>query len=76
VNDKDVLIGFATHLYHGHSWEPEPRCDLIDLFILSDQRGKGTGRALIEAVYQEVDSRGCSSVCWLIQNFNLAGRAL
>jgi len=70
------LTGFTTYLFHGHTWQPEPRCYLIDLFTDAALRGQGIGRALIEAVYAEADARGCCQVYWLTQDFNAAGRRL
>jgi len=54
-DEGDELVGFATYLFHGHTWQPEPRCYLIDLFSTPKLRGKGIGRALIEAVYEKAD---------------------
>jgi len=75
-DDTGRLIGFTTYLFHGHTWQPEPRCYLVDLFTETDLRGKGIGRALIEAVYEKADLAGCSQVYWLTQDFNEAGRRL
>ena len=41
-----------------------------------DVRGKGIGRALIEAVYAEADRRGTPSVYWMTQDFNTTARQL
>lgn len=70
------LTGFATYMFHGHTWQPDPRCYLIDLFTTPDLRGKGIGRALIEAVYEKADAHDCCQVYWLTQDFNEAGRRL
>ena len=75
-NEAGTLAGFTTYLFHGHTWQPEPRCYLVDLFTSGNVRGKGIGRALIEAVYAKADGNGCSSVYWLTQDFNEAGRRL
>ncbi len=75
-DDTGKLIGFTTYVFHPHTWQPEPRCYLIDLYSAQQVRGKGAGRALIEAVYKKADKRGCSSVYWLTQDFNEAGRRL
>ncbi len=71
-----ALSGFVTYLFHGHTWQPEPRCYLIDLFSRPEFRGQGIGRKLIEAVYERADLQGCASVYWLTQDFNTAGRRL
>ena len=54
----------------------QPRCYLVDLFANPQMRGKGIGRALIEAVYEKADEFGASQVYWLTQDFNEAGRRL
>jgi len=69
-------MGVSTYLFHGHTWQPEPRCYLIDLFSTPKLRGKGIGRALIEAVYEKADEYGCCQVYWLTQDFNEAARRL
>jgi GNAT superfamily N-acetyltransferase len=75
-DDDGQLIGFTTYLFHGHTWQPEPRCYLVDLFSREDLRGKGIGRALIQAVYDKSDQQGCCQVYWMTQDFNEAGRRL
>lgn len=75
-DEAGELIGFTTYLFHGHTWQPEPRCYLIDLFSIPRLRGKGIGRALIEAVYEKADEHNCCQVYWLTQDFNEAGRRL
>ena len=75
-DDDGHLVGFTTYLYHGHTWQPEPRCYLIDLYTEPNLRGKGIGRTLIEGVYEKADEHGCSQVYWLTQDFNEAGRRL
>jgi len=75
-DDDGEMIGFLTYTFHAHTWHPDPRCYLIDLFTKPDLRGKGIGRALIEAGYAKADERGCAQVYWLTQDFNEAGRRL
>jgi len=74
--DSGELIGFTTYVFHAHTWHPAPRCYLVDLFTTPKLRGKGVGRALIEAVYEKADMHNCSQVYWLTQDFNEAGRKL
>lgn len=75
-DDAGQLIGFTTYLFHGHTWQPESRCYLIDLFTTPQLRRKGIGRELVEAVYEKADEQGCCQVYWLTQDFNEAGRKL
>ncbi len=75
-DESGCMVGFTTYLFHGHTWQPEPRCYLVDLYSRPDIRGKGVGRALIMAVYERADAHDCSQVYWLTQDFNKAGRVL
>jgi GNAT superfamily N-acetyltransferase len=70
------LLGIVHYLFHPVTWSAGPRCYLEDLFTSPDARGKGVGRALIEAVYAAADSRGADQVYWLTQAFNATARRL
>jgi GNAT superfamily N-acetyltransferase len=69
-------VGLVHYIFHRHGWKIEDIVYLQDLFADPSVRGKGVGRALIEAVYAEADKAGCPSVYWLTQEFNYAGRML
>lgn len=68
--------GLVHFIYHPHNWRIEDVCYLQDLYTDASLRGKGIGRALIEAVYQEADANGTPSVYWLTQDFNETARKL
>lgn len=69
-------VGLAHYLFHRHGWQVEPVCYLQDLFAVPAMRGRGVGRALIEAVYRAADAAGAPSVYWLTQDFNAPARQL
>ncbi|HBH00096.1 MAG TPA: GNAT family N-acetyltransferase [Rhodobacteraceae bacterium] len=69
-------VGLAHYLFHRHGWQVEPVCYLQDLFAAPAMRGRGVGRALIEAVYRAADAAGAPSVYWLTQDFNAPARQL
>lgn len=69
------LIGIAHYLYHPHTWLGEA-CYLQDLFTAPEARGRGVGRAMIEAVAEAARVRGAARYYWLTQEDNLPGRAL
>ena len=48
---SSVLVGLVHYIYHPHNWKIEDVCYLQDLFVDPKARVGGTGRALIEAVY-------------------------
>jgi len=70
------LVGLVHYLFHAQTRLPVPRCYLNDLFTAPAARGKGVGRALIEAVYAKADKKGCDQVYWLTQDFNADARRL
>jgi GNAT superfamily N-acetyltransferase len=63
-------------MFHPHCWKVEPVCYLQDLYADREVRGRGVGRALIEAVYAAADAAGAPSVYWLTQEFNTEARRL
>ena len=70
------LVGIVHYIIHHHNWKAEEVVYLQDLFAKSDQRGKGIGRALIEAVYKVADDNGTPTVYWMTQEFNHTARRL
>lgn len=70
------LAGFAHYLFHRSTWAPKRYCYLEDLFVADTARGRGLGRALIEAVYKKAEAAGASRVYWLTQSNNATARAL
>ena len=71
-----IPVGLVHYLFHRHLLKIENTCYLQDLYADPSVRGKGVGRALIEAVYDAADKEGTPAVYWLTQEFNYAGRML
>jgi GNAT superfamily N-acetyltransferase len=69
-------VGLAHYLFHRTCWAIEDTCYLQDLYADASVRGKGVGRALIEAVYAAADHHGAASVYWMTQEFNTTARQL
>ena len=76
AEENGQILGFTHYLYHGSCWSEQKRIYLNDLFTVVEARGKGVGRALIEAVYKAADETNAETVYWLTQEFNKPGRAL
>ena len=70
------LVGLAHALFHRSMTRIEPVCYLSDLYTLPTQRGRGVGRALIEATCKEARARGATRVYWQTHETNSAGRRL
>ncbi len=73
---EGALIGLVHIVLHRSTILLGPTCYLQDLFTAPAARGKGVGRALIEAVYAFADERDIRRVYWMTHTSNAAGRAL
>ena len=76
AQEEGALIGLVHYLFHRSTWTAGPYCYLQDLFTLETARGKGVGRALIEAVYAAANREGASRVYWLTHETNAEARKL
>ena len=70
------LLGLAHYLFHRSTISVVPNCYLQDLFTVPAARGRGVGRALIEAVYERARAAGCSRVYWQTHQSNATAMAL
>ena len=68
--------GIVHYVFHRTCWKIEKVCYLQDLFADPAFRGRGLGRALIEAVHDRADAMGAPAVYWLTQDFNSQARRL
>lgn len=76
VDDAGRVIGFVHYHFHLSTWSPSSYCYLEDLFVDPQSRGRRTGRALIEAVYQAADARGATRVYWHTETTNARAQVL
>ena len=72
----DSAVGLVHWIFHRSNWTIGNYCYLQDLYVSDEIRGRGTGRALIECVYQEARRAGCSCVYWLTHETNATARLL
>lgn len=70
------IVGIVHYLYHRSTWTLGDYCYLQDLFTAEEARGRGVGRALIEAVYERAQAQGASRVYWLTHETNTDAQAL
>ncbi|HVE67094.1 MAG TPA: GNAT family N-acetyltransferase [Solirubrobacteraceae bacterium] len=74
--DGDRVVGLANYLLHPSTWSRADSCYLEDLFVAPATRGRGAGRALIEALAARARERGWRHVYWHTEGGNRAARAL
>ena len=76
AEESGQVVGLTHYLFHRSTTRLHDVCYLQDLFTAEHMRGRGIGRQLIEAVYEEARKSGSSRVYWQTQATNQAGRAL
>ncbi len=70
------LVGLVHYIFHRSTTMLGPTCYLQDLFTDETARGKGIGRALIEAVYERARGAGAARVYWLTHETNATATKL
>jgi len=70
------LLGLVHFIFHRTTIHIGPTCYLQDLFTLEAARGKGVGRALINAVYERAKEGGANRVYWLTHETNTVAMQL
>ena len=76
VDEAGRVQGMAQYQLMKRSLSGQDVLYLSDLYVRSDLRGRGVGRALIDHVIGFAKARGLPNVRWLTQDFNYAGRRL
>lgn len=70
------LLGLAHYLFHRSTIRIEPVCYLQDLYTAASARGRGVGRALIEAVAERARAAGSARLYWQTHESNHTARRL
>jgi GNAT superfamily N-acetyltransferase len=74
--DGDRLVGFACMYWTFSSTVADDIALLNDLFVADSHRGKGVGRALLEATVEATRARGLHHVEWLTATDNETAQRL
>jgi len=62
--------GFALFFHNFSTWEGKPGIWLEDLFVRSEFRGHGYGKALLQELARLALERGCARLEWSVLDWN------
>jgi ribosomal protein S18 acetylase RimI-like enzyme len=68
--------GVAVLRFREAIWDAVPECYLAELYVVPDRRGRGLGRALMEAVIDHARGRGATYMDLGTGEHDVAARAL
>ena len=68
--ENEVAAGFALFFHNFSTWIGRPGLYLEDLFVRSEHRGKGYGRALLVHLAKIARDRGCGRMEWAVLDWN------
>jgi len=70
------LVGFAIVILHEATWSLRRNAYLEDLFVCSDERGRGVGRRIVDQLIHRARANEWGTVYWHTQAGNTGARAL
>lgn len=76
VEDGGEVVGFVNCVVHPNTWTDRPICYLEDLYVSAEQRGKGHGIALIQAVVDRAKTENWGRVYWRTEHDNTDAQAV
>jgi len=68
--EDEMPIGFAVFFHNFSTWLGRPGLYLEDLFVKTEARGKGYGRALLIHLAKIARDRGCGRMEWAVLDWN------
>jgi ribosomal protein S18 acetylase RimI-like enzyme len=74
--DAESIVGIAICFFGFSTFAARPLLNVHDLAVLPASRGRGAGRALLEAAAQRARARGCAKLTLEVREDNARARGL
>lgn len=68
--DGITPAGFALYFFNYSTWLARPGLYLEDLFVTSELRGRGFGKALLLHLAKVANAQGCGRMEWAVLDWN------
>jgi GNAT superfamily N-acetyltransferase len=65
-----AVAGFALYFFGFSTWTGAPVLYLEDLFVRAEQRKRGIGLSLMQALAREAKANGCRRFVWQVLDWN------
>ena len=72
--EDGIVIGYAIYFYNYSTWLGKKGIYLEDLYITSQKRGNGAGKALLKYLAKKALSEGCGRFEWSCLDWNTPSR--
>lgn len=63
-------VGYAVYYFAYSTFTCSPVLFIEDIFVLPEERGKGTGKAMMSALAGIAVRKGCSQMEWIVLDWN------
>ncbi|MGA8873223.1 MAG: GNAT family N-acetyltransferase [Candidatus Acidiferrales bacterium] len=63
-------VGYAVYYFAYSTFTCSPVLFIEDIFVLPEERGKGTGKAMMTALAKIAIRKGCSQMEWIVLDWN------
>ncbi len=70
AEEANAVVGYALFFFSYSTFRAQPGIFLEDLFVVPEHRGKGHGKALLQALARLTVERGCARLEWSVLNWN------
>lgn len=70
AEDAGVIVGYAIFFGTYSTFRTQPGIWLEDLYVTPEMRGTGIGKALLHAVAELANERGCGRFEWSVLDWN------
>ena len=67
---KGNPVGYAAYYFAYSTFTCGPVLFVEDIFVVPEERGRGTGKALMSALARVAVRRGCEQMEWLVLDWN------